>query len=356
MVEEKRLTAWSKGSGCGCKIAPAVLAEIIHGVRSGSEFANLIVGNKENDDAAVMDLGNGQCLISTVDFFTPVVDDARLYGSISAANALSDIYAMGGRPILAIAILGWPVGQLSPTVAAEVLSGARALCGEAGIPLAGGHSIESPEPFFGLSVNGLVARENLKRNTGVLAGDLLFLTKPIGTGMILAAIKRGIASPHQAREAIQWMGQLNRVGESLATLAGVRAMTDITGFGLLGHLSEMIGEERCTAEIHFSQIPLITGVTELADQVIYPDMTMKTFSAISSRVNTLGARQLLLGCDPQTSGGLLVAVAPGAVEEYREHCHQHGLPEFATQPIGRIVEWKGRAIELIDNPEQTTDR
>ena len=233
-IQAIKLTQYSRGAGCGCKISPAVLEEILH-----SQFTfpgqNLLVGNSSNDDAAVYDLGDGNALISTTDFFMPIVDDPFDFGQIASANAISDIYAMGGKPILAIALLGWPVEKLPAAVAKEVMEGARKICAEAGITLAGGHSIDSAEPFFGLSVNGLVSVDNLKKNNTAKEGDLLFLTKPIGVGILSTAQKRNVLKEDHVSILIDQLTQLNSAGESLGKVQGVSAMTDTTGFGLAGH-------------------------------------------------------------------------------------------------------------------------
>lgn len=347
MSEPVPLTQFSKGSGCGCKIAPAVLRQILDGVRTTQHFPSLLVGNESSDDAAVIELPGGLCLISTVDFFTPVVDDARTFGKIAAANALSDVYAMGGTPVAAIAVLGWPVDKLPPALAGEVLLGAREVCDSIGIPLAGGHSIEAPEPFFGLSVNGVVQKAHIRCNTGVKEGDLLFLTKPIGSGMISAARKRGIATPEMSEDAERWMCTLNTAGAVFGTLHGVHAMTDITGFGLLGHLREMLGDGNCSAELFTRKIPVMKGVEQLIAQMVYPDMTMKTYSALAPFTSSLDAYALLLGCDPQTSGGLLVAVNPNFADEFRASARGLNLPDFVFEPIGCIIARSSHLISLV---------
>ena len=252
---EIRLTQYSHGAGCGCKIAPAVLDQMLHTTVPQPHHDQLLVGNSSRDDAAVYDLGGGQALISTTDFFMPIVDDAYDFGRIASANAISDVYAMGGRPVLAIAVLGWPVDKLPPEVARRVLEGSRSICQEAGIPLAGGHSIDSPEPIFGLAVTGLVAIENLKRNDTATAGCELYLTKPLGVGMLTTAQKKGLLRPEDADLAPQSMMQLNKIGEELGRLPAVRAMTDVTGFGLLGHLAEVAEGSGLTAEVDFSKVP-----------------------------------------------------------------------------------------------------
>jgi len=240
-LSDIRLTQYSHGAGCGCKIAPSVLDKILHSSLPQPSYDNLLVGNGSRDDAAVYRLPGqgGQCVISTTDFFMPIVDDPFDFGRIASANAISDVYAMGGRPLLAIAVLGWPIDKLSPEVAALVTEGARAVCAEAGIPLAGGHSIDSPEPIFGLAVTGLVEEKNLKQNDTATAGCRLYLTKPLGVGIMTTAQKREILRPEDADVAPAQMRQLNKIGAELGEIPGVRAMTDVTGFGLLGHLAEV---------------------------------------------------------------------------------------------------------------------
>lgn len=347
MSNNKPLTSWSKGSGCGCKIAPATLQEILRGVRSEGKFPQLLVGNENYDDAAVLDLGDDRCIVSTTDFFTPVVDDPIAFGTIAAANAMSDVYAMGGTPIMSVAILGWPVEQLDPALAGLVIQGATAKCAEAGIPLAGGHSIDTPVPFFGLAVTGTLHRSMLKRNTGAREGDILFLTKPIGTGLILAASRRDQISAESLAIGMRSMAELNSCGADFAKLSGVRAMTDVTGYGLAGHLLEMVAQSGLTAEINFSAIPVFKEVYELADQMIYPDMTMKTYAAIADQVNSLSVRQLLVCCDPQTSGGLLIAVDPRAVDDYITSCRKLNMPEFTMSPVGRFVKSNGKPLHIL---------
>ena len=234
--EEIKLTQYSHGAGCGCKISPAVLDQILHSSIKHAADPALLVGNNTRDDAAVLDLGNGTALISTTDFFMPIVDDAYDFGRIASANAISDVYAMGGKPVLAIAILGWPIDKLSPEVAQKVLEGSRSICAEAGITLAGGHSIDSPEPIFGLAVNGMVAIQHLKQNSTASAGCKLYLTKALGVGILTTAQKKGILKPEHAAIAPKSMSMLNKIGETLGRLDYVKAMTDVTGFGLLGHL------------------------------------------------------------------------------------------------------------------------
>ncbi len=231
-----KLTQYSHGAGCGCKISPAVLDSILHSDLPKQKFAGLLVGNESKDDAAVFDIGDGTCIISTTDFFMPIVDDPFTFGAIASVNAISDVYAMGGEPFMAIAILGWPINKIAPEVAKEVLEGSRKICADAGIPLAGGHSIDCPEPVFGLAVSGKMKKENLKRNDTAKAVSLLYLTKPVGIGIITTAQKKGIVAEAHLQQAVNTMLTLNKPGAQFEKLPYVNAMTDVTGFGLLGHL------------------------------------------------------------------------------------------------------------------------
>lgn len=330
-----RLTQYSHGAGCGCKISPSVLRQII-GNEGGpaKAFPDLLIGNATSDDAAVMALDPERAVISTADFFMPIVDDPHDFGGIAAVNAISDIYAMGGRPLMAIAILGWPVEKLAPELAAQVMAGARAACDRAGIPLAGGHSIDSPEPIFGLAVTGLADRACIKANSTATEGCRLFLTKPLGVGILTTAQKRGILRAEDAGKAEQVMLQLNDIGTLMGKLDGVKAMTDVTGFGLLGHLIEMCEGSGLSAEIDHRNIPLIEGLRHYLDAFIYPDMTMRNFQSYGSKVSTLNGEQLFTLCDPQTSGGLLIAVSPEGLEEFHACCRIH---ELMLQPIGSMV-------------------
>lgn len=318
-TEPVLLTHYSHGAGCGCKIAPAVLEEILKTNEAVPHFTALLVGNASNDDAAVYDLGNGTSLISTTDFFTPIVDDAFDFGRIASANAISDVYAMGGTPLLAIAILGWPVETLPPALAQEVLNGARAICKEANIPLAGGHSIDSKEPFFGLAVNGLVQHRQLKKNNSAQEGDVLLLTKPIGVGILSTAQKRKVLAAEHDGLAVKWMTQLNKAGAELSKLEGVHAMTDVTGFGLLGHLIEMAEGSGLHATLQYNNIPVIEEAKTYLAQRIVPDATYRNWNSYSNKVkfesgvNVMEAFNLLP--DPQTNGGLLIAAAKDSVQE-----------------------------------------
>lgn len=324
-MNDIKLTQYSHGSGCGCKIAPAILDKILHSSAPKSMFSNLLVGNESKDDAAVMDLGNGTCLVSTTDFFMPIVDDAYTFGSIASVNAISDVYAMGGKPLMALAILGWPVEKLSAELAQQVLDGSRAICAKAGIPLAGGHSIDSPEPIFGLAVTGLVEKQNLKKNNTAKEGDLLYLTKPIGVGMISAAHKRGLAKPEDFEEAIQTMIQLNSIGEAFGQLKYVSALTDVTGFGLLGHLVEVCEGSSLSAEIDYTKIPLLKNISYYASQMIYPDITTRNWNSYQDKIDGIGSESFLTLNDPQTSGGLLVCVDAKSRQEFEAFCQAKGL-------------------------------
>jgi selenide, water dikinase len=334
-----KLTQYSKGAGCGCKIAPAVLEEILH-----SQFAmptdKLLVGNSSKDDAAVYDLGNGTALISTTDFFMPVVDDAFDFGRIASANAISDVYAMGGTPLMALAILGWPVDKIPAVYAQKVMEGSRNICAEAGIPLAGGHSIDAAEPIFGLAVSGIVPIQNLKRNSTARANDLIFLTKPLGTGVLSTAMKRGLLQPLHANLLTQQMTLLNKVGIALGNEVGVHAMTDVTGFGLLGHLFEMCEAANLCAEIYYNKLPVCEGVKEYIGQGAIPDATFRNWNNYSkhtgfdSAVNMSEAFSLLP--DPQTNGGLLVSVSADSIDALKNIFTTHNLETYLT-PIGKFV-------------------
>jgi len=330
-----KLTQYSHGAGCGCKIAPATLEKILHSQLPKSDFPDLLVGNESKDDAAVYDLGNGMCVISTTDFFMPIVDDPFTFGTIASVNAISDVYAMGGTPIMAIAILGWPIDKLSEEVAQQVLEGARDVCAKAGIPLAGGHSIDSPEPIFGLAVTGMVSKEHLKKNNTAKAGDLLYLTKPLGVGMITTALKRGLAKPEDSLEAIRVMSQLNQLGQELGKLNYVTALTDVTGFGLLGHLAEVCEGSNVSAEIDYSKIPLLSNISHYVAQMIYPDNTTRNWNSYQHKVTGIGSESFFTLSDPQTSGGLLVCVRPEEQHAFEKFTGSLG---YSLKPFGQLKE------------------
>jgi selenide,water dikinase len=346
-----KLTHYSHGAGCGCKIAPKVLDEILKSSIIVPDNDKLLVGNSSKDDAAVYDLGNGMALISTTDFFMPVVDDAFDFGRIAAANSISDVYAMGGKPLLAIAILGWPVEKLPVELAQKIIEGGRSVCIEAGIPLAGGHSIDSPEPIFGLAVSGMVPKENLKRNNTARVGDLLFLTKPLGVGILSTAQKRGLLKETHVEIMIDQMTALNKIGEELGKIKSVTAMTDVTGFGLLGHLIEMAEGSGLSAEIYYDKIPVAEGIRDYIAQRIFPDATTRNWSSYSEKVkfvkgvNVMEAFTLLP--DPQTNGGLLFSVKESASKDIEDLLKDAGLGIYSN-PIGRMIA-KEEKIVLVNS-------
>lgn len=348
---EIKLTQYSHGAGCGCKIAPAVLEEILKGQTILPDDKNLLVGNSSKDDAAVYDLGNGTALISTTDFFMPIVDDAFDFGRIAAANAISDVYAMGGKPLVAIAILGWPVDKLPNALAQQVIEGGRATCAAAGIPLAGGHSIDSTEPIFGLAVTGILNTANLKQNNTAQEGDVLFLTKPLGVGILATAQKRGVLTPELLPVMIAQMTTLNKIGEQLGKIAGVHAMTDVTGFGLLGHLIEMADGSGLSAEINYGALQILPGAKDYLAQRIVPDATYRNWNSYSQQikfepgVDVMQAFNILP--DPQTNGGLLISVGADTVDEVIALLNANGLSEFVI-PIGRMVV-KGEKTVVVKN-------
>jgi selenide, water dikinase len=344
MEKEIKLTQYSHGAGCGCKISPKLLDEILNSNITMPDNNKLLVGNHSKDDAAVYDLGNGTALISTTDFFMPIVDDPYQFGRIASANAISDVYAMGGKPILAIAILGWPINTLPASVAQKVIEGSKSICIEAGIPLAGGHSIDSPEPIFGLAVNGLVPIKNLKQNNQAKEGDLLFLTKPLGVGILTTAEKKGILKEAHKGLAADQMMQLNKIGEELGRIDGVNAMTDVTGFGLLGHLVEMAEGSALSAIVEIKDIPLITdAINDYIAQRSIPGGTQRNWDSYGNKVGIVNEKQISILADPQTSGGLLISVNANAAEEVKNIFIQHGLEIFTT-PIGRIVAKEDKVV------------
>ena len=348
IAEQIKLTKYSHGAGCGCKISPKVLDEILKSNFTSPDNKNLLVGNHSKDDAAVYDLNNGTALISTTDFFMPIVDDPYEFGRIASANAISDVYAMGGKPIVAIAILGWPVNILSADVANKVIEGSRSICTEAGISLAGGHSIDSPEPIFGLSVNGLVKVKNLKQNNTAKAGNILFLTKPLGVGILTTAEKKGILSAQHYGLAAKQMMQLNKIGEAIGHLSAVTAMTDVTGFGLLGHLTEMAEGSGLSAEIYFDKIPIITAMLrDYINKNAVPGGTGRNWDSYGHKILEISDYQKAILADPQTSGGLLFAADAAAEEEVQKLLSANGLQNFIV-PIGRLVEKKEKVIEVIN--------
>jgi selenide, water dikinase len=345
-MDQIKLTQYSHGAGCGCKISPEVLDTILKGNIAMPDNDKLIVGNHSKDDAAVLDLGNGTALISTTDFFMPIVDDPFNFGRIASANAISDVYAMGGKPVLAIAILGWPINKLPAEVAQKVIDGARSICNEAGIPLAGGHSIDSPEPIFGLAVNGIVAVENIKQNNKANEGDILFLTKPLGVGILTTAEKKSILKEEHQGLAANQMMQLNKVGEALGKLSCVTAMTDVTGFGLLGHLTEMAEGSNLSAEINVSNIPLITeDILDYIYQGSVPGGTTRNIASYGHKISDMTPNETAILADPQTSGGLLIAVAKENAADVIKVLNEYGLEKFA-KPIGFLKAKGEKVVEV----------
>ena len=341
-----KLTQYSHGAGCGCKISPAILDSILQSNIVIPHDARLLVGNASKDDAAVYDLGDGTGIVSTTDFFMPIVDDPVDFGRIASVNAISDVYAMGGKPMMAIAILGWPVNTVPVEAAQQVLEGARIACNEAGIPLAGGHSIDSPEPIFGLAVTGRVDLKHLKTNTGAKAGDLLFLTKPLGVGILTTAQKKGILREEHSTLARDVMTRLNSAGEHFGKLTYVHAMTDVTGFGLLGHLIELCEGAGLSAHIDIDEVPLIDRdvLMEYLEQKSFPGGTTRNFASYGHKIAELTEKQQYVLCDPQTSGGLLVSVHPEHLQQFMDEAASIGLGQLV--PIGRMVTSSDRVVHL----------
>ena len=337
MTSPIRLTQYSSGAGCGCKIAPKLLDEILAETDAAPPTdARLLVGNELRDDAAAWLLDDGETLLlATTDFFMPIVDDPFDFGRIAAANAISDIYAMGGRPVLALAVLGWPIDKLPPQVAREVIRGARAICAEAAIALAGGHSIDSPEPIFGLAVNGLVNRAHLKANAGARPGDLLYLTKPLGVGILATAEKKGRLRAGDIGRATASMTRLNSIGTLLSRLEAVHAMTDVTGFGLFGHLLEMCRASDVSAELEFAAIPQLADLATYLAEGMAPGGTRRNWDSYGNSIECPEPMRRDILSDPQTSGGLLVAVAPAARAEIEELLNSRSLA-VVPHPIGTL--------------------
>jgi selenide,water dikinase len=344
-MEEIRLTQYSHGAGCGCKLSPAVLDGILNHVGKQTAVNNLLVGNHTKDDAAVMDLGDGTAIISTTDFFMPIVDDPADFGRIAATNAISDIYAMGGEPLMAIAILGWPIDKIDTKYAGAMLEGGREVCATAGIPLAGGHSIDCPEPLFGLAVTGRVAIKHLKQNNTARPGDVLFLTKGLGVGIITTAQKRGLASSEDVKRAVESMQTLNSIGADLGKMPEVHALTDVTGFGLLGHLVEMCQGSELSAKLNFESIPqLLPGrLKHYHNLGAVPGGTKRNFQSYGHHCKVEGGFVQDLLTDPQTSGGLLIAVHPEAQNEVIRLGLKYGIE---LQPIGELFEQTELVVQV----------
>ena len=342
-----RLTSLSHGGGCGCKLSPAVLADLLKGAPAATPFAALLVGRETADDAAVYQLNEHQAVVATVDFFMPIVDNPFDFGRIAATNALSDVYAMGGTPILALALVAMPVNVLPPQLIREILRGGEAICAAAGIPIAGGHSIDSVEPMYGLAALGVVDPQHLKRNSSARPGDVLILGKPLGVGVLAAALRKGQLAAAGYRAMIDATTRLNRAGPELAQLDGVHALTDVTGFGLLGHLLEMCRGARLGARVSMSRVPLLANALALASAGHITGASARNWSSYGDDVRLapqLAEVHKALLCDPQTSGGLLIACRPDVAPDALRILERHGCAEAAA--IGAIAD--GAPVVLVD--------
>jgi selenide,water dikinase len=345
MNELIKLTSFSHGAGCGCKLSPKVLTTILKSDAPKIEDKRLLVGNDTRDDAAVYDMGNGTGIISTTDFFLPIVDDPFTFGRIAATNALSDVYAMGGKPLMAIAILGWPIDKLSPEVAAQVMEGGRKACADAGIIIAGGHSIDNPEPVFGLAVTGSVVISNLKQNDKAEAGSILYLTKPLGVGILATAQKKGLLEEAHKDIAANSMVILNDVGLELSEMEEVNALTDVTGFGLMGHLLEVCEGSNVSARINYSKVPVFSEIHDYIDKKCVPGGTLRNWDSYGHKLTIENEKQRHILCDPQTSGGLLIAVKKEAAEKVALLLRSKGL---YAEPIGEIIVQSEALIYIND--------
>jgi selenide,water dikinase len=334
------LLSFGKGSGCGCKLPPEALKSMLAGLSYNYDMENVVVGNDLSDDCSVYDLGNGQYLLQTVDFFTPMVNDPFMYGSAAAANSLSDIWAMGGKPIMANAVFSWPA-ELPVDMGREVLRGAGEICRQAGVALAGGHTIDGREPLFGLSVTGLATPQTLKRNAGAQPGDIILLSKPLGAGMLAAAYKRGIADENQKNALHAALIKLNSIGEQMGGYLSIHAMTDVTGFGLAGHLLEMMRAAGCGAIIYGEQLPKIPEAVSLAASFVLPDNATRNWNAYETEIQMNNAATFPWISDPQTNGGLLMAVAPEGVEILKNE-----IPELCA--IGAFTEAQQKPVLVVN--------
>ena len=344
-MEPIALTRFSHGGGCGCKIAPGLLAEILARAPQGLVPPELLVGTETSDDAAVYRLNATQALVATTDFFTPIVDDPYDFGRIAATNALSDIYAMGGTPIMALALVGMPIDKLPPEVIGRVLEGGASICREAGIPIAGGHSIDVLEPIYGLVGLGLVHPDKVRRNSAAEAGDALVLGKPLGVGILSAALKKGLLDAAGYAEMIRHTTQLNRVGIELAALDGLHAMTDVTGFGLAGHLLEICKGSGLRADVPLGALPLIASAVPFAQQGVVTGASGRNWAGYGGQIEWPGAApdwQRALVADPQTSGGLLVSCAPEVADDVLRVFAQGGFDQAAV--IGRMEAGAGLRV------------
>jgi selenide,water dikinase len=343
-MSDIKLTQYSHGAGCGCKIAPAVLDTILHSNLPKGIFPSLLVGHESKDDAAVYDLGDGTCIISTTDFFMPIVDDPATFGAIASVNAISDVYAMGGEPLMAIAILGWPVNTVPAEIANQVLEGSRKVCQQAGIPLAGGHSIDCPEPVFGLAVTGKVKKEHIKQNNTAKVGSVLYLTKPLGIGIVTTAQKKGIVQQEHLEKVVATMTTLNKPGAVFGKLSYVNAMTDVTGFGLLGHLVEVCEGSGLSVEIHFNQIPKFDFLDGYLNQKSTPGGTQRNWTSYGSKISSITDTQKSILADPQTSGGLLVSVDADHTQEFEQVALNLGL---SLKSFGKLIQKQEKLVTVL---------
>lgn len=335
-MEDMKLTQFSPGAGCGCKIAPKELELILKSECTYAPDINLLVGNDTKDDAAVYDLGNGTAIVSTTDFFTPIVDDPYDFGRIAATNAISDVYAMGGKPIMALAILAWPLDKLPTELAKLVIEGARSVCNEAGIQLAGGHSINIGDPVFGLSVNGIVDTNRVKQNNTATVGCSLFLTKPLGIGVMTTAEKKKFIEHKDNTRVVELMCELNKAGYEFGKLPYIKSMTDVTGFGLLGHLLEICEGSGVNAVIDYEAIPKFEGVEKYIAMGSIPGGTHRNWDSYGSKIAEIPEEVRYLLCDPQTSGGLLVVVEDEFIEDFLIEAAKNGFSSLES--IGMTVE------------------
>jgi selenide,water dikinase len=344
---EPRLTSLSHGGGCGCKIAPGVLSEILKNVPQLPFPKELLVGIETSDDAAVYQINDSQAIVATTDFFMPIVDDPFDFGKIAATNAISDIYAMGGTPLFALALVGMPIKVLSNKTIARILEGGAEACRSAGIPIAGGHTIDSVEPIYGLVAIGIVDPKRVKSNASAQVGDVLVLGKPLGVGILSAALKKDLLGPDGYKEMIANTTKLNSAGPDLAKLAGVHALTDVTGFGLAGHMLELARGSRCTAHIDWCQVPLLSNVEQFAEDGIVTGASGRNWESYGHDVATptnFSAAQLALLTDPQTSGGLLVSCSPDSVKAVLEIFNQHHF--LGARVIGQMSKSQDKPVVI----------
>lgn len=339
-----KLTQYSHGAGCGCKISPKVLNEILAHSKTSFFDPNVLVGNHTLDDAAVYDLDNETVIISTTDFFMPIVDDPYDFGGIAAVNAMSDIYAMGGTPLMAIAILCWPLDKLSPEIAGQVVEGAKRACARAGITIAGGHSIDGPEPVFGLAVTGKAHKSQIRKNCTAKPSCELYLTKPLGIGILSTAQKRGVLLQDDLDTARKLMLTINEIGKDLGNLECVKAVTDVTGFGLLGHLIEICEGSNLSAEIILKDVPRIKNLEYYMEKKTFPGGTFRNFESYGHKVSEMTEEDKCLLCDPQTSGGLLIAVEPEGKEAFIWLTERY---ELNLVPFGKMKEKEDITVQVI---------